>query len=84
MVRLYSDVYNERKKNSFFLKNLLIYRSRRSPRETIKAERTDEYEQIFESSNIRSTYFEQRVGETYIIRVQVKILVKTRFSSYNE
>ncbi len=87
MVRLYSDVYNERKNSFVFkdlIKNLLIYRSRRSPRETIKAERTDEYEQIFESSNIRSTYFEQRVGETYIIRVQVKILVKTRFSSYNE
>jgi hypothetical protein len=66
------------------IKNLLIYRSRRSPRETIKAERTDEYEQIFESSNIRSTYFEQRIGETYIIQVHVKILVNTRFSSYNE
>ncbi len=62
MVRLYSDVYNERKNSFFFkdlIKNLLIYRSRRSPRETIKAERTDEYEQIFESSNIRSTYFEE-------------------------
>ncbi len=66
------------------IKNSLIYRSRRSPRETIKAERTDEYKQFFESSKIRSTYFEQRIGETYIIRVQVKILVKTRFSSYKE
>ncbi len=66
------------------IKKELIYRSRRSPSETIKAERTDEYEQIFESSKIRLTYFEQRIGETYIIRVQVKILVKTRFSSYKE
>ena len=62
----------------------MFYRRRRSPRETIRAERTDEYEQVLESSKIRSTYFEQRIGETYIIRVQVKILVKTRFSSYNE
>ena len=62
----------------------LTNRRRRSPRETIKDERTDVYEHVLESSKIRSTYFEQVFGETYIIRVQVKILVKTRFSSNNE
>ena len=47
------------------------YRRRRSPSETINADRTDEYDEIFDNSNIRSTYLAHKIGDTYIIRVHV-------------